>query len=159
MKRIFKQSYTFRNGSHVPAGTYVCMPTFATENDPDYTLALEKYGELRSYEAFIQSQKDDNDGNSYKKFQFAYAYDRTALNFGYGKFACPGRYFGSLIVKIFFVKLISEFDFKFLPVSKRPKNLQAHEFLFTWPWHGMLLKRRDTGPCPFRCLLYAILRV
>lgn len=135
------------------------MPTFATENDPDYTLALEKYGELRSYEAFIQSQKDDNDGNSYKKFQFAYAYDRTALNFGYGKFACPGRYFGSLIVKIFFVKLISEFDFKFLPVSKRPKNLQAHEFLFTWPWHGMLLKRRDTGPCPFRCLLYAILRV
>ncbi|KAI2627380.1 putative cytochrome P450 [Hypomontagnella submonticulosa] len=149
LKRLFKTPYTFQNGLHIPKGTYACMPIYAIENDPQHTPNPELYDGLRSYRAYMQNQSISENPRNHKEFQFAYANNPTVLNFGYGKYACPGRFFASVIIKMVFVKFLSEYDFKFLPGTERPANLEVHEFLFSWPWQKMLLKKKELSSCPF----------
>lgn len=149
LKRLFKQSYTFSNGLHVREGSYVCLPTFAIENDPQHTNNPETFDGLRAY---WQKQQEISGGQLDTKNAAKYDFsspDHTVLNFGYGKTSCPGRFFASLIIKIFFVKLLTEYEFSFLPNTGRPKNLMVHEFLFCWPWQKMLVRKKPVGDCPF----------
>ena len=149
MKRLFKQAYTFSDGLHIPKGTYACLPTFAIENDPENTPCPEIFDGLRNYRRRQQIPINNNKlkGNN-DEHQFS-STGRTILNFGYGKSACPGRYFASLVIKILFVKLLCEYEFKFLPGTERPRNFMAHEFLFCWPWQKMMVRRKGNGTCPF----------
>ncbi|KAI1373130.1 putative cytochrome P450 [Hypoxylon crocopeplum] len=147
MKRMFYQDYTFENGLHIPKGTYTAMPIYAIENDPEHTFNPESFDGLRNYRLMLKQQAIDGDDDT-RPFRFSTP-GRTVLNFGYGRHACPGRHFASLVLKILFVKLLTEYEFKFLPGSKRPQNLMAHEFLFTWPWDRMLMRKKSEGACPF----------
>ncbi|ETS76588.1 hypothetical protein PFICI_11975 [Pestalotiopsis fici W106-1] len=143
MKRLFKQAYTFQDGTHILPGTYVAMPVFAIENDPSTTANPEKFDGLRAYRAARAI-----DANSEGEHLFS-SPGPNFLNFGYGKTACPGRFFASVVVKMVMVKAFTEYEFKFLPGTERPKNIIAHEFLFTWPWTKMLVRRKAKGSCPF----------
>ncbi|KAI1114208.1 putative cytochrome P450 [Nemania sp. NC0429] len=148
MKRRFKKSHTFQNGLHISEGTYACLPTYAIENDPRNTVDPETYDGLRSYRKRMQKlSRGDTRGS--KEDQFSYGNDPAALNFGYGKWACPGRYFASMMIKMVFVKLVTEYDFKFLPGRGRPDNIELHEFLFVLPGERLLVKRKSVGTCPF----------
>lgn len=148
MKRLFMQPHQFSNGLHVPKGTYTCLPIFAIENDPSHTPQPEVFDGLRSYR-YNRSIELGNDKTSYdgEKRVFS-STDQNALNFGYGKSACPGRYFASLIIKILFVNLLTKYDFEFLPGTGRPKNIMAHEFLFCWPWQKMMIRQKANSGCP-----------
>lgn len=139
MKRLFKSSYTFSNGIEVPKDAYVCLPTFAIENDAEHTASPEIFDGLRSYR--LRQRKEEADLHQFTSTE------PTVLNFGYGKSACPGRFFAGLMLKIVFVKLLSEYEFSFPTGGGRPKNLQLHEFLFPWPWDKILIRKRgETAP-------------
>lgn len=137
MKRLFKQPFTFSNGIYVKKGTYVCLPIYAIENDSMHTANPERFDGLRNYR--LRQYAEEN-----KKQEHAFSSpSRTSLNFGYGKTACPGRFFASLIIKMLFVRLLPEYEFRFLPTKSRPQNIMAHEFLFSWPWQKMLVRKRQ----------------
>lgn len=153
LKRLFKEPYTFENGLHIPKDTYVCMPITAIENDPTHTPHPEVFDGLRQYRLSRQAQESritgpNNNNNNNNKLRFVDP-TTTTLNFGYGRAACPGRFFASLEIKMILVKLLAEYDLKFLPGARRPSNMMIHEFLFTWPWTMVLLKRRPGGVSPF----------
>ena len=141
MKRLFKRSYTFSNGIQVPKDAYVCLPTFSIENDAEHTADPETFDGLRSYR--LRQRKGEADLHQFTSTE------PTVLNFGYGKSACPGRFFAELILKMLFVKLLCEYDFDFGPGAGRPKNLQLHEFLFPWPWDKILIRERKGEHAPF----------
>ncbi|KAF1940883.1 putative cytochrome P450 [Clathrospora elynae] len=145
LKRLFKQPYTFSTGLHISKGSYVCLPIFAIENDPEVTPNPAKFDGLRSY----RLRQEYESGDRKRDDHLFSSMEPTVLNFGYGKSACPGRQFASLIIKMVFVKLFTEYEVKFLDGEERPQNLMAHEFLFCWPWHKMLVKRKFDGACPF----------
>jgi ent-kaurene oxidase len=149
MKRLFKTSHTFQDGTHIPAGTYVCLPIHAIENDSRHTPNPDTFDGLRSYR---ECEERQNAGNIDKATAAEHLFStptQTILNFGYGKTACPGRFFASVVIKMVVVKMLSEYEFQFLPGTQRPDNLMVHEFLFTWPWQKMLVRRRKDGQCPF----------
>ncbi|KAI9685807.1 MAG: hypothetical protein M1820_010730 [Bogoriella megaspora] len=150
MKRLFKQPYTFSDGTHVPEGSYTCLATYAIENDPEHTPNPENFDGLRNYRKRIQKMwsLDETSQGGSNEFKFT-SLEPTVLNFGYGKSACPGRHFASLIIKMLHVKLITKYDFKFLQGTARPKSMLAHEFLFCRPWQKMLVRRKEDGKCPF----------
>jgi cytochrome P450 len=143
LKRLFKESFTFEDGTHVPRGAYTAMPIYAIENDPRVTTDPAVFDGLRSYRLRQGLDKAKSDA-----LQFS-SPAPTVLNFGYGKTACPGRFFASLVVKMVFVKVLSEYDFRFAEGQIRPRNLLAHEFLFCWPWQWMEVRKRRDGVCPF----------
>ncbi|OTA60394.1 cytochrome P450 [Hypoxylon sp. EC38] len=149
LKRLFRESYTFQDGLHIPRGTYVCMPIHAIENDPAHTPNPDVFDGLRQYRLTQHhQQKQDDSVHTEKGSQFSTP-TTTILNFGYGKAACPGRHFASLEIKMVFVKLLMEYDIKFPPGAGRPSNMTVHEFLFTWPWTKMLVKGRKGSVSPF----------
>jgi cytochrome P450 len=141
MKRVFRKDFTFADGLTISKGTYVCMPTFAIENDPLHTVDPKSFDGFRSYR--IRQQEGEINDHQFSSIE------RTVLNFGHGVSACPGRFFASLIIKMVFVKLLTEYEFKFLPGTGRPKNMIVHEFLFPLPWDKILIKRKEIGTCPF----------
>ncbi|RYP09459.1 hypothetical protein DL764_001284 [Monosporascus ibericus] len=141
MKRLFKEPYTFQDGTHVHTGTYACMPVYAIENDPTKVLNPEEFDGLRAYRAARESGSAHDHLFSSPGPNF--------LNFGYGKTACPGRFFASVVIKMVIVKALTNYEFKFIPGTRRPKNIIAHEFLFTWPWTKVLIRRKKNGSCPF----------
>ncbi|KAJ8119219.1 hypothetical protein ONZ43_g3788 [Nemania bipapillata] len=143
MKRLFKQPYTFQDGTHVQAGTYVAMPVYAIENDPSVTADPEKFDGLRAYRA-----AREGDPSTASEHLFSTP-GPNFLNFGYGKTACPGRFFASVVVKMVMVKAFTEYEFKFMPGAGRPQNILAFEFLFTWPFTKMMVRRKPKSTCPF----------
>ncbi|KAJ2998938.1 hypothetical protein NUW58_g166 [Xylaria curta] len=113
MKRLFKKPYTFRNGTHIPQGTYTTMMVSEIENDPEHTPRPEVFDALRSYR---EKYALGFDSAASKDIDFSAA-TRTALGFGYGRTACPGRFFASVVIKMVFVKLLTEYEFRFLPAA------------------------------------------
>lgn len=142
MKRWFKQAHTLSDGTRVPAGTYACMPVYAVENDPAVVAQPERFDGLRAYRAAREAPGREAD------FRFS-SPAPNFLNFGYGKTACPGRFVAGVVVKMVVVKALGDYEFQFLPGAPRPSNILAHEFLFTWPWTRMLVRKRQKGTCPF----------
>ncbi|RWA10589.1 hypothetical protein EKO27_g4511 [Xylaria grammica] len=141
LKRLFRQPYTFQDGTQVAAGTYVSMPIYAIENDEEHTLNPEEFDGLRSFRVRQEIEATGNHEADTKDLLFS-SPTRVCLNFGYGKTACPGRFFASQIIKVVLVKLLTEYEFDFLPGTTRPKNILIHEFLFTWPWQKILARRQ-----------------
>lgn len=149
LKRLFKKPHTFASGLHIPKGTYVALPTLAIENDPEHTTDPEAFDGLRSYRRLVEENPENlvsKQGSELHQFS---SIEKTVLSFGYGKLACPGRHFASLVIKMVFVKLLTEYDFKFPDGAGRPQNYMVHEFLFPWPWDKILAKRKENGSCPF----------
>ena len=64
------------------------------------------------------------------------------LNFGHGKYACPGRFFAALEIKNILVRLIMDYDWKLPDGQGRPENLTAHEFIFPNPDAFLLMRKR-----------------
>ncbi|KAI8944483.1 cytochrome P450 [Xylaria longipes] len=145
MKRVFKKSYTFCNGIHVPEGTYTAMMVSEIENDPEHTPNPEVFDALRSYR---EKQALGLNSPASKDLDFSAA-TRTALGFGYGRTACPGRFSASLVIKMVFVKLLTEYEFRFLPGEGRPQTVSIHDFLITSPTQKILARRRTGSKCPY----------
>ncbi|KID93254.1 Cytochrome P450, partial [Metarhizium majus ARSEF 297] len=142
MKRLFRESYTFQDGTHIPSGSYACMSIHAIENNNKHTPYPELFNGLRNFHARQEQQHFDNAGKISDKLFLFSTPRRTAISFGYGKSACPGRFFASYVIKMVVVKMLTEYEFNFLPGTERPVNILIHEFLFTWPWQKMLIRRR-----------------
>ncbi|KAF2649034.1 putative cytochrome P450 [Lophiostoma macrostomum CBS 122681] len=145
LRRIMQQPYTLANGMHLPKDSYVCLPIYSIENDAANTENPEQFDGLRYYNKRLKNAGEPIS----QKHQFS-STDPTALGFGFGKTACPGRFFAGLVLKVLFVKLLTEYDFQFMPgVKERPKNLFAHEFLFPQRDYEILVRRRVGAKAPF----------
>lgn len=142
LKRLLRQSHTFLSVSPpitIKKGTIVALPAMAIENDPDHCVDPEKYDPLRTYRRGAGEPPHQwANKHSYS------AIEETVLGFGYGKLACPGRFFATLVLKIMLVKLLTEFDVRLAPGKKRPESHVVHEFLFIMPWEKLEIRRRGS---------------
>ncbi|KAI1267564.1 cytochrome P450 [Xylariaceae sp. FL1019] len=142
MKRIFKTAHTFSNGLHIPKGTYACFPTLCIENDPDLIRNPDTFDGQRSYREYRQRQQQEPDRDHSAEFRFS-SPGPMALGFGLGRAACPGRFFATMILKMMFVRLITEYEFQFPPGHRRPERLSAYEFTFYKPDQEMWIRKRE----------------
>ncbi|PVH97495.1 cytochrome P450 [Periconia macrospinosa] len=142
MKRIFQAPYTFTTGFHVPAGAHVCLPTFAIENDPAVTPSPEIFDGLRSYRKRLASKVSSHGKDQEHIFTTP---EKTMLGFGFGKTACPGRFFADVVLKMVCVKMFQEYEFKFMEAQSRPKNFVLHDWIFTRPWDTMMVRKKNNG--------------
>ncbi|CAH0031682.1 unnamed protein product [Clonostachys rhizophaga] len=157
MKRVFVREHTFADGTHVPAGAYACMAIHAIENDESHTPDADRFDGLRSFRTWEEEREKQMAGkskasaiNSSGGNPFLFETPTpTSLNFGYGRTACPGRFFASHAIKMVLVKLFGDYEFQFLPGSGRPPNVMAHEFMFTSPEQKILVRRSTKALCPF----------
>ncbi|KAI0972981.1 cytochrome P450 [Xylaria arbuscula] len=107
----------FEDGTTLPVGTYITMPSHAVATDPDIYSNPETFDGFRFYEKRMSSKVEAN------RHQFATT-GPESLAFGQGKTACPGRFFAASNIKVVLANLLLNYDISFPPGQiERPKNL------------------------------------
>ncbi|RYP89830.1 hypothetical protein DL770_004041 [Monosporascus sp. CRB-9-2] len=122
------------NGFNIPVGTIVQCNTNILDETP------AEWGDPHAFDGFrfykLRSKPEDAN-----KFQFASpTYD--SMQFGFGKDACPGRFFASNQIKIILAYILSHYDIKFEEgVVGRPKNFMFEVNVLADPTKMVLFKK------------------
>ena len=97
------------------------MPTYFIARDPNNYDSPEHFRPWR----FFERRQADPEHSS--RYQFTSTAPEN-LAFGYGRSACPGRFFSAAQMKLFLAKLLIEYDFRFPEgQTERPDNVFADE--------------------------------
>lgn len=117
-RRVMKP-YTFKDGSKAPVGAMLAVPVYAISRDPALFPNPDKFDPYR----FSKLREDGSNGH----YQFASVTNGT-MAFGSGKYACPGRYFAALEIKLLIIHILQGFDLKAVPdsdgVARRYQNME-----------------------------------
>ncbi|KAK1580583.1 cytochrome P450, partial [Colletotrichum navitas] len=107
-RRKVMKPFTFSDGVSVPPGTMLAVPVHHIGRDPElFPDDPDKFNPHR----FTRLRQNEGEGNH---FQFASVTNGT-MAFGWGKHACPGRFFASTEIKLILVHLLTNFDVKVVP--------------------------------------------
>ncbi|KAI0322977.1 cytochrome P450 [Amylostereum chailletii] len=105
MSRVAVKPFTFSNGVTIPAGPTVYCAPFATHHDEDL------YEDPRTFKPFRFAElREGNDDSS--KHQIVTT-NPEFLTFGYGRYACPGRFFVANELKCMLAHVVLNYDVKF----------------------------------------------
>jgi len=104
----------------IPAHTTVGVPAQAIAMDPQLYPDPETFDGLR----FAKLRKSSNNPAEKGKAQFVAA-NPQSMAFGYGRHACPGRFFASDEIKAITMYLLTNYDIKFADGQRRPESLQV----------------------------------
>ena len=66
----------------------------------------------------------------------------TALDFGYGRHPCPGRFFVSTEIKVVLAHLLLNYDIKLDGTNERPPNVYKGVLIIPNPESRILLRKR-----------------
>jgi cytochrome P450 len=68
----------------------------------------------------------------------------TNFHFGYGRLACPGRFFSSNTMKAVLSRFIAEYDMRFENEHQaRPANIRFGEQIMPSMWTKVLIRKRE----------------
>ncbi|KAG6329270.1 hypothetical protein ID866_9819 [Astraeus odoratus] len=123
------------DGTFIPKGTHTQLAIGGVHHDPDV------YDNADVFEPFrFADLAGDREGNRYHLV----AVNPSSLGFGYGKMACPGRFFASVMLKMLLAHVVFSFDVKLNGDDPRPKNLVlGHSFLADPKARVMFRRRSD----------------
>ncbi|KAF5621977.1 ent-kaurene oxidase [Fusarium sp. NRRL 52700] len=99
-RRVNSPGITLDNGIYVPPGVHIEVPMHSIHMDDSF------YADAGVFQPFRFA-----DGTSASRS--AVTLDESFLGFGYGKNACPGRFFGAHIMKVVLAYLVINYDVQF----------------------------------------------
>ncbi|KAH8888269.1 cytochrome P450 [Thozetella sp. PMI_491] len=115
--------FRFHDGFELPQGAKVAIPALAIQTSLDnfqdpLTVDISRFAKLRP-------AAGPNDGDEGDKWG-ASTISETNLAFGFGRHACPGRFYAVRKAKMIFSKLIMEYDIKWEGTKSRPPSLSVN---------------------------------
>ncbi|KAL8704535.1 MAG: hypothetical protein Q9201_002309 [Fulgogasparrea decipioides] len=132
--RVVLEALTLSSGIEIPAGTHFSVASRSILFDPEVTPNPDKFDGLR----YFKLREHSTDSH---RQDFAHV-DGINMNFGAGRYACPGRFFASMELKLLLAHLVLQFDFRFPPGASRPPLLVIDEFVAPNPWAKVMIRRR-----------------
>ncbi|KAI0862108.1 cytochrome P450 [Xylaria cubensis] len=115
MGRDTCQDVTLSDGLFLPKGTFVVANLYQITHDPDIVQSDSDPNSFDGLRYYKMRNKLLKIGVGEKevagKHQFV-SVSNSSMMFGYGKHACPGRFFASNEIKIILAKLLVAFDFE-----------------------------------------------
>lgn len=118
-ERIITKDLVLKDGFLIPKGTTIGAPTQAISMDRDI------YSNPDQFDGFRFSKLRASDSPDAARMVYA-ASNLESMAFGYGRHACPGRYFADCEIKMIMVYLLTKYDFKFpTGITERPESLHA----------------------------------
>ncbi|KAK4206223.1 cytochrome P450 [Rhypophila decipiens] len=153
--------FELHDGLRLPVGSRMAVPSRAIQTDVD------NYADPLRFDGFrfarMRKSKRPQRGSSggfdkkdikllleeAKKYS-ATALSETYLPFGFGRHACPGRWYAILMIKIIFTKLILEYDLKWdlnegVIQKVRPASLSLNGMFLPNQKQQVWLRRRNSS--------------
>ncbi|KAF7187091.1 Cytochrome P450 monooxygenase [Pseudocercospora fuligena] len=97
------------DGLHIPHGTKIAVPNIGIHRDP------ANYETPDEYDAFRFSRSKES----------VVITSESALHFGYGRHACPGRFFAAQEMKLMLAYIVMNYDVKIVGSGPRKRDLKA----------------------------------
>ncbi|KAJ6559929.1 cytochrome P450 [Mycena capillaripes] len=118
-KVIHPDGFTFSDGTFLPAGSLVQVPTRSVHHDPGNYPNPEVFDGLRSYNmrAAAESESESSVFNHYMVTTAP-----THLAFGHGRHACPGRFFAATELKSMLAHIVLNYDVRLENEGVRPPD-------------------------------------
>ncbi|PGG99977.1 hypothetical protein AJ79_08339 [Helicocarpus griseus UAMH5409] len=133
--RVIHRDLTLQDGTIVPAGTIIGIPSHAISHDPEF------YPSPSTFDGF-RFVPDTTASHQQGPPSFVTT-NASNLSWGYGKHACSGRFFASNEIKIIIAYFLLNYDFKFAKDRKdRPKNFSYELQNMPDPTVEIMIKRR-----------------
>jgi cytochrome P450 len=130
-QRIVKQPITLSDGLYLPIGTHICMPAHPMSMDRTIIPNAEQFDGFRWFKEGLNASSFVNT-------------NPTHMHFGLGKYACPGRFFAVIIMKIILSRLLQKYDFKFEDGQKgRPASLSLDVGMIPDPAVKVMFRKRE----------------
>ncbi|GFN17292.1 hypothetical protein AtubIFM55763_004265 [Aspergillus tubingensis] len=135
--RILPKSITLSNGVSIPVGSRIAVPSNAMLNDPS---RVPGDGST-SFDAFRYSRLREEPENA-QRHLFVMT-DHNNLAFGYGKFACPGRFYAANEMKMMLAHMLICYDMRFPDGCGRPRNFTIDSDMYPDPATRLLIRKRS----------------
>ncbi|KIL60300.1 hypothetical protein M378DRAFT_168328 [Amanita muscaria Koide BX008] len=116
MWRKALKDFTFSNGITIPAGSTVAVPYNAVHTDPD------NYPDPGTFDGFRFEKMREKDSGDAKHQLTSLGIDYVL--FGYGRHACPGRFFVVNEVKVMLAHVLLNYDIKMADGRGLPESWQ-----------------------------------
>jgi cytochrome P450 len=120
MGRDVCQDITLSDGTFLPKGTFVAANAYQINHDPAVILSDSDpsvFDGLRYYKMRNNLMKTDiEEKDVLGKHQFV-SVSTGSMMFGYGRHACPGRFFAGNEIKLLLAKILLQYDLR-MPESE-----------------------------------------
>lgn len=127
----------FADGTVLPRGTCITMPSVAVSRDPAYFENPDEFDGFRFYDKRSTTNKSEANRQSFA------AIGPDNLAFGFGKTACPGRFFAGTQIKAVLASIILNYDVSFPNGQiRRPDNIYKGGLIQPDPRQKMVFKGR-----------------
>lgn len=137
MQRKVLESFTLSNGQVIPAGVIIEIPAVAINSDPTVYPDADTFDPLRFYN-LRKKARDEGSVEAAASNQFV-SISPSSLTFGYGRHACPGRFFAANEIKMIVAHALLKYDFRLSEGSDgRYQNIE---------FAGMVSAAPEAGSC------------
>ncbi|GKT81246.1 cytochrome P450 [Colletotrichum tofieldiae] len=143
-QRKVLKTFTLSNGQVIPKGSIIEVPTIGIYNDKEFFPDADEFDPLRFYKLRL-SKKEQKTGSKQAEVvasaQFV-SVGQSSLTFGYGRHACPGRFFAVNEIKMIMATLLLNYDLMNPGGSReRHPNLVSGAMTYPDPNRVILLKK------------------
>ncbi|KIM55430.1 hypothetical protein SCLCIDRAFT_1150094 [Scleroderma citrinum Foug A] len=125
---------TLSDGTLIPEGTHVSIPTYAIHHDHNVYENPEIFDPFR----FVRLQDKLGGGTRYQMV----AVHPESLGFGLGKAACPGRFFAAMLLKSMLTHIILSYDVKLEDDAAPPRSIYVGTTILANPTAKIMFRRR-----------------
>ncbi|KAG6330307.1 hypothetical protein ID866_8783 [Astraeus odoratus] len=133
VKRKALKDIRLSDGTFIPKDTITQVAMGGIHHDPDV------YDNADVFEPFRYSDLGGEQEGS--KYQLV-AVNSASLGFGYGKLACPGRFFAAIILKMMLAHIVSSFDVRLDENGPPPKNVVFARSIMPDPKARVMFRKR-----------------
>jgi len=141
-RRIAISDLTLSDGTFISKGSRIEVASYAVLHDSEIIENPDVFDGLRYYKLRMRSPEDAN------RHQFSTT-TKDNLNFGYGRHACPGRFFASNEIKVIVANALQNYDIELVDKEAgRPKNLMFEATVLPDISKELLFKRVPGSKLP-----------
>lgn len=116
-RKVLK-TFTLSNGQVIPAGSVIEVPAYSLSMDDQVVEDPGRFDAFRSYRAReLEGLEGASKAVASKANQFV-SVSPSNLTFGYGRHACPGRFFAANEIKMIVSRALLDYDIKMVDGSK-----------------------------------------
>ncbi|KIJ29729.1 hypothetical protein M422DRAFT_268863 [Sphaerobolus stellatus SS14] len=134
--RTTLKGYTFSNGTLIPKGTMVSVPTESAHYDQN------NYQNAAEFIGFRYVDKSELEGGTSRRHDVV-STSGDFMSFGIGRHACPGKIFAAIIMNIMMLAhLVLNYDLKLEHEGVRPKDIYIGATRIPHPKAAIMLKKR-----------------
>ncbi|KAK4032898.1 hypothetical protein C8A01DRAFT_40658 [Parachaetomium inaequale] len=139
-QRKVNKTFSLSNGQVIPAGVVIEVPAAAISHDPEVFPDADKFDPWR-FARLREQARAAGEAEAAAQNQFV-SVNPNVLTFGFGRHACPGRFFAANEIKMIMANFVLAYEVR-LPegVSERYPNLEFGSSFVPDPTKQLLFKR------------------